>query len=114
MIAFCGLTCSKCPVYLATREDSDEKRIAVAASWSEQYKTGIKPEDINCDGCLSRSGRLFSHCHVCKIRKCGQEKKIENCAYCDEYPCQKVRFVIDAVPDARDTLANIIKLRQSI
>jgi 2,4-dienoyl-CoA reductase-like NADH-dependent reductase (Old Yellow Enzyme family) len=110
MIAFCGLICTECPAYLATREDSDEKRKSVAALWSEQFKSGIKPEEINCDGCLSGGGRLFSHCHVCEIRKCGQEKQIENCAYCDDYPCRKVRFVVDVIPEARDTLATIRKL----
>ena len=106
MIAYCGLTCTECPAYLATKEDSDEKRVIVAELWSKEFKSGISPEDINCDGCLS-TGRLFSHCSVCKIRKCGQEKQLENCGYCDDYPCHKVSFVIDSVPSARKILETI-------
>ena len=109
MIAFCGVTCTKCPTYLATRQDSDEKRREVAALWSEQFKTEIKPEEINCDGCLTKTGRLFTHCHVCEVRKCGLEKQIDNCAYCHDYPCKKIRFIIDAIPEVKDTLENIRK-----
>ena len=111
MIAFCGLTCSECRAYLATKDDSDEERREVATLWSNLFKTDIKPEEINCDGCLAEGGRLFSHCYVCKVRRCGQEKQIENCAYCNDYPCKKVCFIIDGVPEARETLARIRGLR---
>ena len=30
----------------------------------------------------------------CSIRKCAKQKKIETCAFCNEYPCDKItRFV---------------------
>lgn len=80
MIAYCGIICSKCPVYLATQADDDQARAEVAKLWSKQYGMDIKPEDVNCDGCLQKTGRLFSHCRVCDIRACGMEKKISTCA----------------------------------
>lgn len=109
MISYCGLTCTKCPAFTATQKDDHQKRIDVARSWSEEFKAEIKPEDINCDGCMSEGGRLFNHCKVCTIRKCGQAKHIENCAHCNEYPCRELSFIINAVPDAKATLEEIRK-----
>jgi len=90
MIAFCGLICSECPTLIATQEDDDEKRKQVAELWSKMFNNEIKPEEINCDGCLAKSGRLFRYCNVCEIRKCGQERHLKNCAYCEDYICKKL------------------------
>jgi len=111
MIAFCGIVCTDCPGYLATREDSDDKRRSVAELWSEQFRTAIRPEDVNCDGCLEHGGRLFRLSLGCKVRECGRARMLANCAHCGEYPCQRLGFVLDAVPAARDTLE---KVRRSI
>jgi len=107
MIAFCGIECSECPTFKATQRDDDSERKKVARLWSKQFDSQIKPDEINCDGCMSEGGRLFSHCLVCKIRRCGQEKRIENCAHCDEFPCQNLSHVIDAIPDAKSRLEEI-------
>ena len=107
MISVCGLLCSECGALIATKSDDDEKRAEVAETWSKQYNVDIKPEDINCDGCLSDSERLFSHCKVCEIRKCGKERSIANCAYCDEYACEKLEKFFQMVPDAKKRLDEI-------
>lgn len=112
MIAFCGITCTNCPAFKATQRDDDNKRMKVAELWSKQLKTEIKPEEINCDGCMIEDGRLFSHCKVCKIRKCGHEKNIQNCAHCNEFPCRNLSVIIDAMPDAKATLEEIRKQLQ--
>jgi len=109
MIAYCGLVCTECLAYIATRQDDDEKRVKVAGIWSKQFKAAIKPEDINCDGCLSSGGRLFSHCKVCKIRSCAGEKGLPNCAHCADFACKEVDFILKAVPGAKDTLEEIRK-----
>ncbi|HIJ53152.1 MAG TPA: DUF3795 domain-containing protein [Planctomycetes bacterium] len=107
MTAVCGLLCSECGAFIATINDDNEKRTEVAQLWSKQYNQDIKPEDINCDGCTSDSNRLFGHCKVCEIRKCGKEKAIENCAHCDEYACEKLEGFFKMVPDARKHLDSI-------
>ena len=107
MIAFCGLACHECPAFLATKVNDDEKRAEVAQLWSKQYNADIKPADINCYGCLSDGENIFGHCKVCEIRKCGKEKNIINCAYCDEYSCEKLGMVINMMPDAKKRLDDI-------
>lgn len=104
MTACCGLVCSGCDAFIATSSDDDAKRAEVAELWSKQYGQEVKAEDVNCDGCTSDSERLFSHCSVCEIRKCAREKAVANCAYCDEYVCEKLEGFFKMVPDAKKNL----------
>jgi len=107
MTSVCGLLCNECDAFIATKNDDDEKRAEVSELWSKQYDYDFKPEDINCDGCTSDSDRLFSHCKVCEIRKCGKEKAVVNCAYCDEYACEKLEELFKMAPNARKQLDDI-------
>lgn len=89
MIAFCGIVCTDCPAYIATLNNDDELREETAKKWSsDEYP--IKKEDINCDGCPVVGKRVMDFILSCKVRKCGLEKGVENCAYCDEYHCEKL------------------------
>jgi len=95
MIAYCGLNCVKCPIYLATREKNTEKqkqmREQIARAIKEHYGWEIRAEEVNdCDGCMVKGGRLFSSCKNCQIRKCAAAKGLRNCAYCDKYPCEEL------------------------
>ena len=108
MIAFCGLVCSDCPAFIATQKNDDSERQKVAELWSSE-EFHIKPEDINCDGCLAVEGKLISFCKDCNIRQCGLEKKVKNCAYCTDYPCEKLTKCHERSPEARATLDEIRK-----
>jgi len=90
IVAYCGIICSDCPTFKATKMDDDAERRRVAKLWTEQYGKGFKMEDIDCDGCLTRGRRVFSYCNICEIRKCGRERNVENCAYCEDYACDKL------------------------
>lgn len=109
MIAFCGISCQTCGAFIATKNNDDEKRAEVAKAWSKQYQSDIKPEDINCDGCLSGGTQIFSYCSVCELRKCGKEKGVANCAHCDEYACSKLEGFFQMVPESKKTLDEIRK-----
>jgi hypothetical protein len=109
MIAFCGLTCTECPGFIATQNDDDAARQSVAKQWSEEFGAEIKPEDINCDGCLVTDGRHIGYCAICEIRKCGLERQIENCGHCPDYACEKLEDFLGKVPHARATLEDVRK-----
>jgi hypothetical protein len=111
MIAFCGLVCSDCGAFIATQKNDKELRKKVAEEWTKAYHADLKPEDINCDGCLSPTGKVFSYPQVCEIRACGKKQKVENCAYCSEYPCEKLNKFFELAPSARNTLEEIRKKR---
>ena len=109
MIAYCGLVCSSCPTFLATQADDDVAREKTAALLSEKYGLNFKPEEINCDGCISEGGKLIGYCQTCEIRKCGLEKDLENCAVCDEQPCEKLIKFHKFSPDAKAMFDTLVK-----
>jgi hypothetical protein len=109
MIAYCGITCTDCGAYIATQNDDDAKRKEVAEEWTKQFNHEFKPEEINCDGCLVDTGRVFNYCNVCEIRKCGREKGVANCAYCDDYACDKLEKFFQMAPMFRAVLDEIRK-----
>ncbi len=43
----------------------------------------------NCRGCRNEQCSLFKNCGV---RKCHQEKQIDFCYQCDQFPCDKTNF----------------------
>lgn len=104
IVAYCGLSCTDCPAFIATQSDDDDERKRVAEMWSKEYGADIAPENINCDGCLVTDGRHIGHCDVCEIRKCGQERAVANCAHCNDYACEKLQKFFETVPDARKRL----------
>ena len=107
MIGYCGIICSDCPVLIATQKDDDAERRRVAEIFTKQYGKEYKPEDINCDGCISDSPRIFSYCNVCEMRKCGREKNVKNCAHCPEYACDKLSKLFSEYSKAKETLDEI-------
>jgi hypothetical protein len=46
---------------------------------------------------------------MCEIRKCGQTRKVANCAACPDYACDKLEGVFKMVPEARKTLDSLRK-----
>ena len=112
LLACCGMKCDGCQIYLATRETDKEKqakmRVQIAEFISEEYGISIKPKDVtDCDGCKTSTGRLYSGCRKCEIRKCAQEKECLTCAHCIEYPCDKLQKFFVADPTAKSHLGDI-------
>jgi hypothetical protein len=106
MIAVCGLDCSTCSAFIATKNNDEEAKAKIARQWSTP-EFQLKPEDINCDGCVSQGARLASFCKECGIRNCCMEKGIENCAYCDLYRCEMLINSHNRSPQAQKTLDGI-------
>ena len=111
-MAYCGLMCDSCPIYLATLEKdvSQQKtmRESIADLCFTQYGMELFSEDItDCDGCKTKLGRLFSGCMDCKIRNCAKQKEIENCAFCDDYACDTLLKHFELDPSAKERLDKI-------
>jgi hypothetical protein len=104
MIGYCGIIRSDCPVLVATQKNDDSERKRVAELFTRQYGKGYKSQDINCDGCLSDGPRILSYCSICEIRKCGREKKVENCGLCADYPCERLSKLFAEYSKAKETL----------
>jgi hypothetical protein len=111
-IAFCGLDCSRCPIHLATLEENPDvkakMRIEIADMLAKIYHTTPKSEIIcDCDGCKTTIGRLFTGCATCGIRQCAVTTTLLNCAYCSNYPCEKLNKHYAFDPEAKARLDEI-------
>jgi hypothetical protein len=107
-ISYCGIWCQACPIYWATREKNKEKKLKmrneIARICNEQYKARLSPEDVSdCDGCKTNR-RLFSGSSKCEIRECAKERKLQNCARCSDYACEKLSAFFTTDPQAKTNL----------
>ena len=109
MIAYCGLVCTICPQYIATQNDDVVAREKIAEQIADNFGLYYKPEEINCDGCLSSGGRLIGFCNTCEVRKCGIEKSVENCSTCNELPCDKLNQFHEFSPGAKASFEALLK-----
>ena len=67
-------------------------RVEIAQQIKELYGKDVEADDVaDCDGCRAEDGRIINP--DCQIRKCAQEKDIESCPSCMEYPCKKLENV---------------------
>lgn len=112
IIAYCGLQCDTCPIHLATLEKDLSQQQAMRESLAKQinllYNTNLRASDVNdCDGCISNSGKLFSGCLSCEIRKCAGSRNIENCAHCADYACDMLEKFLEKEPQAKLRLDKI-------
>ncbi len=87
-LASCGNDCNVCPRYIATRAGNAERLREVAELW---FRLGLRDtlpsaDEMACYGCSSMPWCRHG------IRECAQEKGVDNCGQCQEYPCQTVQI----------------------
>ena len=84
-LAYCGLNCDECPVYLASISQNADEQVRLAKEYST-VTCKFSKADMYCLGCHSEviSEKM---CGGCEIRKCGAEKSCKNCAECNDFPC---------------------------
>jgi hypothetical protein len=88
MIGYCGYSCHLC----AARSDDPAVRQRLVDGWRKIFgHENYTAENVQCDGCLSE-GRIADT--QCKARPCAREKGLVSCADCDEFPCDKMRFLM--------------------
>lgn len=99
LISACGLVCSKCKAFIATRTGDEALAEATAREWSQLNGVTIQKDQIWCTGCLTDAAPKYHFCgNLCAIRKCVLTKNIDTCAECSSYPCDLVKPVADALP----------------
>lgn len=87
MIAYCGLKCHECDLYIATKADNKEEIEKLAKKWST-HGHNFAPEDMWCDGCTEKTGKIFVWCRECPIWNCCSDKRVTICIECDDFPCE--------------------------
>src|SRR5690554_622655 len=109
IIAYCGLKCDSCPIFLATFESESSlqqsMRKSVAETINSLYGLNFNSEDItDCEGCKTNTIRIFKGCLNCAVRACAKSNKVENCAYCTDYPCEILKKNFSAEPESQKRL----------
>ncbi|MDQ7781771.1 MAG: DUF3795 domain-containing protein [Desulfomonilaceae bacterium] len=103
LLAPCSLYCGVCGILMAHRDNNDKFKERLASFY------GVMPEDIVCKGCLS--DQRFKFCETCSIRSCTEEKGLEGCHQCDDFPCSFIdnfpvpvgkKVILRAVPTRRE------------
>ena len=89
MTAPSGLDCFNCSLYFASTNDSIRKVVA--------EKMGISFELAACKGCRNENGtiRAIGKIEPCKAYKCIQEKKLDFCYECSDFPCGNLQPYAD-------------------
>ena len=88
IMAACGNDCSACPRYIKEPYVKTEAELAHTAElW---YKIGYRDhvvtnEEISCTGCKEDNWCRY------KVVKCTNEKQIEHCGQCSQFPCDNIR-----------------------
>lgn len=113
LIAICGLACDECIAYIATQKNDDKMKQKVVEAWSSE-NWQLKLEDIDCDGCTIGK-RLHKYCFKCEVRACGLEKDVKNCAYCNDFSCEKLENYLSdfSTSSAQKAKANLEQIRKS-
>jgi uncharacterized protein DUF3795 len=108
-VAPCGLSCEKCFAHV----DGDIRRYSLKLkeklgnfhNYAQRFET-LLDEPVfqkyavfkevldyfaseNCRGCRNEQCKLFKECGV---RACHQEKQIDFCYQCEEFPCDRTNF----------------------
>lgn len=84
IIARCGYRCDLC----AARSQDAKERRRLADGWRRIYGLqNCTADSVRCDGCLS-DGRLVHP--NCEVRSCCLDLGYENCAECEDFPCEKL------------------------
>lgn len=90
MIAYCGLDCSKCDVFIATKNNNIDKIKSILNQWQDEIGLVYKESDLKgCNGC--KSDMVLSYCSNCDIEKCAVSKEVSTCADCINYKCDRIK-----------------------
>ncbi|HNR02970.1 MAG TPA: DUF3795 domain-containing protein [Anaerolineaceae bacterium] len=87
VISRCGFRCDLCLAYAPNIIAHPENRRVLSDGWFKYFGFRIEPENIYCEGCLSKGATLDN---ACPVRPCVVERELENCAICDQYACEKL------------------------
>ena len=91
-------------MYIADRDNNLKLKERQAAFHS------VSVEEIKCDGCLSDEPFVF--CRTCVVKTCTNDKGIEGCHQCDDFPCKKIGDVI--LPAGQKVILRSIPARREL
>ena len=114
IIGACGLNCTQCDAYKATRNYDIAAIERTAREWSKQHGAEIPPQGVWCTGCMTAGERKCVWCGSgCEIRACARAKNVSTCADCGEYACDKLQQFFASFPVESPARITLDALRKS-
>jgi hypothetical protein len=113
IIAYCGLNCSECPTFIATKTGDRALQEKTAREWSAQFaahtgRSDLRAEEMVCEGCTAADDRVFLGCRVCPMRTCAREQKLTTCAECGRFEsCEQLNGFFTQAADAKERLLGL-------
>lgn len=103
LLAPCGLDCAQCDARKATLNNDDTLRAKTAELWNKMNHFDlIKPQHINCMGCLADGVKTYFCAELCAIRKCALKKGLVSCHQCGQkHTCGTLAQITDHSPEAK-------------
>jgi hypothetical protein len=98
MLGYCGIDCDNCRAYQGTVQyDLSLLEKAAGLYWNGKYSA----KDWVCLGCQpSNQPFLAKFCAECKIRVCAVQRKVLNCAACNDFEhCEPLQAFIRGESD---------------
>lgn len=95
----CGYRCDLCLAYKPNIEREPENRQKLSDGWHKYFGFRIPPEQIYCDGCMAENPRLIDT--ACPVRPCVIERRLDHCAQCAEYVCERLAERLVVYEDVR-------------
>lgn len=87
IIAKCGYRCDLCPAFTENiRCEAD--RQSVSDAWRRLFGFEISLDQVECAGCHNQGNHPDSECPV---RPCVLDRKLENCALCQDFECDSLK-----------------------
>jgi hypothetical protein len=113
--SYCGLDCTKCPTYQASRTGDRALQEKTAREWSQLFsaytgRNDLRADEMVCDGCKAAEDRVFLGCRVCNMRGCARSKQFDTCAECGEFEtCAILNGFFTQAPEAKSALQALRK-----
>ena len=122
-LAACGIDCNKCGSYLVTTEQDLESAEGLVCwyrnmGWigKDEGAVAVLEKSPLCYGCWNASDECFFKCSCFKgrnLRVCCQEKQINHCGECAEFPCDDYVLWVGGYEHHQKAMDYLLSLRKS-
>ena len=104
----CGLFCGDCKIYIAYSTNNLSAQRRIASEFAPEQGKALAPEQVKCLGCKGNMSSVWRN--NCKIRLCAEDRGVEFCYQCLDYPCEAIEKFFGKHPEARENLRTISKI----
>ena len=111
--AACGLDCNKCNLCKAEQRAAAEALVPLLRARGiigpEDEAEAVQEKAPLCRGCWQKGGAHW--CGECRLRDCCEEKGIESCGLCADFPCAHYLAWIGGQPHHQRALEYLLSGR---